>query len=136
MAERALPRPTPETAHFWEGTLAGELRLQRCAGCGSFRLPPRPLCGRCGADVAEIVVASGRARLHSYVISHLPAPGFEPPHVIAIVELAEGPRLLSNLIDVAPDPAALPLDLPLELVLERVAEGIALPLFRPAGPGA
>ena len=78
------------------------------------------------------MVASGRGRLYSYVISHLPAPGFEPPTTIAVVELEEGPRLLTNLIDVEPDPDELPIDLPVEVVFEKVSEELALPLFRPA----
>lgn len=77
--------------------------------------------------------ASGRGRLYSYVISHVAAPGFKPPYVIAVVELEEGPRLLSNLVDVAADEAALPLDLPLEVVFEPVSETVSLPLFRPIG---
>jgi uncharacterized OB-fold protein len=68
--------------------------------------------------------------LYSYVITHRAAPGFEAPYVIAEVELDEGPRLLSNLVDVAPDPDVLPLDLPLEVTFEAFGE-VTLPLFRP-----
>jgi uncharacterized OB-fold protein len=134
--ERALPRPTPETLHFWEGTLAGELRLQRCARCARVRFPPRPICPACGAREAAVFAASGRGRLHSYVIHQRAAPGFQPPYVIAVVELDEGPRMLSNLVGVDPSPQALPLDLPLQVCFERVSERIALPLFRPVGGGA
>ena len=77
--------------------------------------------------------ATGRGRLYSYVISHVAAPGFETPYVIAVVELDEGPRLMSNLVGVATDAAALALDLPLEVVFEPVADAIWLPLFRPSG---
>ncbi|MCP9955509.1 Zn-ribbon domain-containing OB-fold protein [Actinomadura madurae] len=75
---------------------------------------------------------SGRARLSSYVINHVPAPGYagDVPYVIAIVQLDEGPRMITNLVDVPPDPRALPLDLPLELVIEPRGDQ-ALPLFRP-----
>jgi uncharacterized OB-fold protein len=64
------------------------------------------------------------------VINHRAAPGFEAPYVIAVVELDEGPRLLTNLVDVAPDPESLPLDLPVEVVYEAVGE-MTLPVFRP-----
>jgi uncharacterized OB-fold protein len=77
-----------------------------------------------------VVRASGRGSLYSYVISHLAAPGFDPPYVIGVVELEEGPRLLSNIIEVPPEPDHLPLDLPLEAVIHAVGE-VALPLFRP-----
>lgn len=74
--------------------------------------------------------ASGRGFLYSYVITHRAAPGFEAPYVIAEVELEEGPRLLSNLIDVAPDPEYLPLDLALEVAFESFGD-VTLSRFRP-----
>jgi uncharacterized OB-fold protein len=80
-----------------------------------------------------VVRATGRGFLSSYVITHRAAPGFDPPYVIAVVELDEGPRLLSNLVDVAPDPDALPLDLPLEVTFESFGD-ITLPRFRPSPP--
>jgi uncharacterized protein len=127
---RAVPVPTPETAHFWEGTARGELRLQRCRACTAIYFPPQPFCPACSSDDIEVVRASGRGSLYSYVITNRAAPGFEAPYVIAVVQLEEGPRLLSNLVGVAPDPDALPLDLPLVVVYETVGE-IALPVFRP-----
>jgi uncharacterized OB-fold protein len=132
-ATRALPQPTPETQHFWDGTRAGELRLQRCDECARVYFPPRPFCPGCSSRSVEIFRASGRARLYSYVISHRPAPGFEPPYAIAVVELEEGPRMMSNLVDTPQTPEALILDMPLEVVFEAVSEDISLPLFRPAG---
>ena len=127
---RPLPRPTPETQHFWDGTAEGELRLQRCRTCHDTYFPPQPFCPRCGSDDVEVVRASGHGFLSSYVITHRAAPGFEAPYVIAVVELDEGPRVLSNLVDVAPDPDALPLDLPLEVTYETFGE-VTLPMFRP-----
>lgn len=134
--ERALPRPTPETRHFWEGTRAGELRLQRCEDCTRVYFPPRPVCPACASLRVSVFAASGRGRLYSYVIHHRPAPGFRPPYAIALVELAEGPRMLSNLVGVDPTPEALPLDLELEVCFERIDDAITLPLFRPAKSGA
>jgi uncharacterized OB-fold protein len=127
---RPLPRPTPETQHFWDGTAAGELRLQRCRACDHTYFPPQPFCPRCASDDVDVVQASGRASLYSYVITERAAPGFEAPYVIAEVELEEGPRLLSNLVDVAPDPDGRALDLPLEVTFESSGE-VALPVFRP-----
>jgi uncharacterized OB-fold protein len=127
---RPLPVSTPETAHFWEGTALGELRLQRCRACTTTYFPPQPFCPACSSDDVEIVRASGLGSLHSYVINHRAAPGFDAPYVIAVVELDEGPRLLTNLVDVDPEPDALPLDLPVEVVYESVGE-TTLPMFRP-----
>ncbi|MBW8268934.1 Zn-ribbon domain-containing OB-fold protein [Caldovatus aquaticus] len=133
---RARPEPTPETKHFWDGTRAGELRLQRCTGCARPYFPPRPFCPACGSRKVEVFAASGRARLHSYVIHHRPVPGFTPPYAIAVVELEEGPRMMTNIVDCPQTPEALVLDMPLEVVFVPLDEAITLPLFRPAREAA
>jgi uncharacterized protein len=127
---RPQPVPTPETRHFWDGTALGELRLQRCRACETTYFPPQPYCPRCSSDGIEVVRASGRGFLYSYVISHLAAPGFEAPYVIGVVELEEGPRILTNIVDVGPEPEQLPLDVPVEVVYQTRGD-VALPLFRP-----
>ena len=134
MPGRPLPAPTPETRHFWDGTLEGELRLQRCDACAHVYFPPRPFCPACSSRDVTIFAASGRGTLHSYVINHRAAPnsGFEAPYAIAIVALDEGPRMLTNLVSVDQTPEALILDMPVEVTFERLSEEIALPLFRPA----
>ena len=127
---RPLPVPTPETAHYWEGTARGELRLQRCRACETTYFPPQPFCPACSSADVDVVRSSGRGSLHTYVITHRPAPGLDPPYVIGVVELEEGPRLLTNVVGVEPDPDALPIDLPVEVVYETVGD-VALPMFRP-----
>jgi uncharacterized protein len=129
---RARPQPTPETQHFWDGTRHGELRLQRCDACGRTYFPPRPFCPTCASRSVTVFAASGKAILYSYVIHHRPVPGFTPPYAIAVVELAEGPRMMTNIIDCPQTPEALPLDMPLEVVFEKLDDEITLPLFRPA----
>ena len=133
---RFIPVPTPETAHFWEGARLGELRLQRCTACGEAYFPPRAFCPDCGSREVRVERASGRARLYSYVINHLPAPGFAAPYAIAVVELEEGPRMMSNILDCPQTPEALILDMPLEVTFEALSEEISLPQFRPATGGA
>ena len=130
---RVIPTPTPETEHFWAGTRQGELRLQRCNKCDKTYFPPRPFCPGCGCREVSVVTASGRARLHSYVINHLPSPGFTPPFAIAVVELEEGPRMMSNIVDCEQTPEALVLDMPLQVTFERLSDEITLPQFKPAG---
>lgn len=132
MGERPLPAITPETRHFWEGARAGELRLQRCSACSHTYFPPRPFCPQCASREVEVFRASGRATLHSYVIHHRPAPGFTPPYAIAVVELEEGPRMMTNIVDTAQTPQALQLDMALEVVFERMNDEVWLPLFRAA----
>jgi len=136
MSERALPAITPETRHFWEGTRAGELRLQKCATCKHVYFPPRPFCPQCASQDVNVFRASGRATLLSYVIHHRPVPGFVPPYSIAVVELEEGPRMMTNIVEVEQTPEALQLDMALEVVFQAMNEEISLPLFRPTAPSA
>ena len=76
--------------------------------------------------------ASGKAKLYSYVIHHRPVPGFTPPYAIAVVELDEGPRMMTNIVECEQTPQALVLDMPVEVVFEPQTDTITLPFFRPA----
>jgi uncharacterized OB-fold protein len=80
--------------------------------------------------------ASGRAKLYSYVIHNRPVPGFTPPYAIAVVELEEGPRMMTNIVGCEQTPEALVLDMPLQVAFEPLDEEITLPLFRPAKESA
>lgn len=135
MAEynRPLPLPTPETRHFWAGCREGELRLQRCTSCKESYFPPRPFCPACSSREVEVYRASGKATLYSYIINHRPRPDFgAEPHSIAVVELAEGPRMMTNIVGCPQTPEALVLDMPLEVTFEKANDEISLPKFRPA----
>lgn len=129
----SLPVPTPETQHFWDGTKAGELRLQRCDDCSEAYFPPRPFCPNCGSRSVSVFTASGKASLYSYVINHRQHPAFDGPYSIAVVELEEGPRMMTNIVGTPQTPEALTLDMPLEVTFEDMSETIALPYFQPAG---
>jgi uncharacterized OB-fold protein len=98
MPRRPLPQPTPETEEFWAGARRGELRIQRCRACGKAYFFPRPFCPGCSSSDVEWFTASGRGRLYSYVINHRAPPNFQDyaPYVIAVVELEEGPRMMTN----------------------------------------
>lgn len=134
---KMAPHSTPETEHFWEGTRQGELRLQRCEDCGHVYFPPRPFCPACASRSVSVFRASGRATLYSYVINHRPRPDWpQEPHSVAIVELEEGPRMVSNIVEVVQTPEALEIDMALEVVFERLNDDISLPVFRPARDAA
>ncbi len=130
---RPLPRPTPETQHFWDGCKNGRLLLQKCDDCGHVYFPPRPFCPACSSRSVSVLESSGKATLASYVINHRPHPAWGEPHAIAIVSLEEGPRMATNIVECEQTPEALVLDMPLEVVFESVSEDISLPVFRPAG---
>lgn len=131
---KAVPRrPRPpinrDNAFFWDGVAAGELRVQRCAGCGALRHPPRPMCGACQSTDVDVVVASGRGTIYSYAVHHHPPlPGIELPLVVLLVELEEGVRLVSSLAEATPETVAI--GLPVEVVFSQVDEDLTLPLFR------
>lgn len=129
---KPLPQPTPETKHFWDGTHAGELRLQRCDECRKAYFPPRPFCPACGCRSVSVFKASGKGTLYSYVISHRAAPGFTPPYAIAVVALEEGPRMMANIVDCPQTPEALQLDMALEVAFVKQNDAITLPLFKPS----
>lgn len=128
------PTPTPETLPFWEAAAREQLQIQRCTPCGVHYFYPRPFCPTCGSDDVEWTQVSGRARLLSYVINHRPLPPFpaDEPLIVAMVELEEGPRLMTNIVDVHPVPEDLPLDMQLEVSFRRQGE-FTLPVFRPRG---
>lgn len=133
MPPRMLPEPTPETRHFWDGCRDGELRLQRCTACSKSYFPPRAFCPACGAREVEVYPASGRAILYSYVINHRPRPDMgTEPHSIAVVELEEGPRMMTNVVNCPQTPEALQLDMPLVVTFAKQTDEISLPFFEPA----
>ena len=130
--DRVIPTPTPETKHYWEGAKDGKLILQKCNDCSGIYFPPRPFCPKCSSCSVQEYQASGKGSLYSYVINHLPSPGFTPPFAIAVVELEEGPRLMSNIVECEQTPEALELDMPLEVTFEKLNDDITLPQFKPA----
>jgi uncharacterized OB-fold protein len=133
---RLLPEVTAENEHFWRGGAQGELRFLHCDACDLFVHPPAPRCPRClGAALVPRAV-SGRARLHTFSVNHQPwIPGFDPPYLVAIVEIAEQPslRLTTNLVGVAAEDVRI--GMPLRVTFEEREEGIFLPLFEP-DPGS
>lgn len=134
--ERPLPQPTPETEFFWDGCKQGELRLQQCNSCQHIYFPPRPFCPSCSGREVAVIVASGKATLASYVINHRPHPAWHSAHSIAIVALAEGPSMATNIVDCEQTPEALQLDMALQVKFTSVSDEISLPLFSPVGKDA
>ena len=128
-------RPAPaigrDNAYFWEGVEAGELRIQKCDGCGALRHPPAPLCDRCGSSDQGYVVASGRGSVYSHVTHHYPPlPGVARPHVVLLVELEEGVRVVSELSETGP----VHVGMPVQVAFTKVPGGALRPTFRPVAP--
>jgi len=133
----AIMRPSlsPDTAFFWAGTQAGELRIQRCGQCGALRHPPGPGCQSCGAVTDQgYQVAVGTGTLYSYVVHrHPPVPGKQLPIVIALVELTEGPRLMAELTGIEPEQVRI--GMPVRATFLRIDGDLVLPAWRPDKPG-
>jgi uncharacterized OB-fold protein len=132
LLEIPLPQRDAQNGPYWDALDAGRHVFQRCRVCANAWLPPRHECPRCLQSNYVWEEAGGAARLISWVVYHTafhPAFKARLPYTVAVVELAEGPRLISNLVD-AGDPEALRIDQPLRLTIEREA-GVALPRYRP-----
>ena len=132
--QKPIPQASPETAFFWAGCKEGKLLLQRCKDTGKAYFPPRPFSPYTGSRDVEVFEASGKAKLFSYVINHRPQKGFEDEetYAIAVDEIEEGPRMMSNITEREQTPEALELDMSLEVVFEDISDEISLPKFRPA----
>ena len=127
------PVVTADTAFFWEGTARGELRIQRCRGCGTLRHPPGPMCPACGAGKLEYLLAAGTGEVYSYVVHHHPpVPGHQAPFVVALVELTEGVRMVGELLGV--DPGQVRVGMPVRAEFVKIDAGLTLPAWREDRP--
>ncbi|HKD67593.1 MAG TPA: OB-fold domain-containing protein [Candidatus Binataceae bacterium] len=130
--KRRAPFATHDDQFFWDGVAAGELRLQRCAKCLKLRHPPGPMCPHCHSLEWRIERASGRGSVYSYVIPrHTAIDSGGDPVIVALIELEEGARLVSNLCEVAPD--AVRNGMAVEVFFTEFEDGVRLHQFRPAG---
>ncbi len=126
-----LPTPDLETQPFWDACRDGKLLIKRCAECGRAHFYPRPFCPHCWSTAVDWEEASGRATLYTYSVVHrndLPPWPDRVPYVAAVVDLDEGPRMMTNVVDCPPDDVAV--GMALEATF-REEEGWAFPAFRP-----
>ena len=131
MSDRLLPSTEGLNGAFYAFLAGGELRLQRCTACGTWRHPPRIRCAQCGSGAVTWEPASGRGRIYSWTVTHRAVdPAFTPPYAILVVELEEGPRVVGNLRGL--EPSELVLDLPVVVEIEHASDAVGLLWFRPA----
>jgi hypothetical protein len=134
MAEyrKPLPIPSPVSQPFWDGLNNGEVRVQRCTACGEYVFYPRPHCTICLSDNLEWVAVSGGGTVYAFTIVRRamnPAFAEDVPYVYAIVNLDEGPRLMTNIVGCAPEDVRV--DMPVKAVYDRVTSEITLLKFQP-----
>lgn len=136
MATRLAPSVSPDTEFFWSGLADHKLLIQRCADCKTLRVPPRPMCGNCQSLKWESIESTGRGTVYSFVMpQYPPLPFLQYPYVVALIELEEGVRIVSNLCDI--EPAAIEVGLPVEVFYEKFeaipsGDELVLHQFRPA----
>jgi uncharacterized OB-fold protein len=129
---RFTPSPDGLTAELYAHLARGELRLQRCDGCGAWRHPPRVMCGRCGSEAWQWTATSGRGVVYSWTVTHqalVPPFAEDVPYAVVVVELEEGPRLVTAVRGI--EHGALRLGLPVELRVARVSDTVGLHYFVP-----
>lgn len=129
--EKPLPVIDNESRPFWEGCQAGRLMLQHCANCGEWVYYPRALCTACHSERLEWEEASGEGVIHTFTVCHRGAGAAfadEIPYVVALIDLAEGPRMLSNIVGI--DPESVRIGQHVRVTFEKATEEVTLPKFK------
>lgn len=127
-----LPAPDESTEPYWAATKEGKLLLKRCGACGRHHFYPRPFCPHCWSEDVDWVEASGRGSVYTFSVvrvNDLPPFGERVPYVTAIVDLDEGPRLMTNIVDCEPEDVSI--GMPVEVTFREQTEDFTLAQFRP-----
>ncbi len=131
MYEKPLPIIDPDSAPYWSATQQHKLVIPRCLDCGKHHFYPRALCPHCHSDKLEWTEISGRGTVYSYIVANRPAgPAFKAdiPYVVAVIDLAEGPRMMSNIV--IDDPSKVKIGDAVQVCFEDVTPEITLPKFK------
>ncbi|MDA1216353.1 MAG: OB-fold domain-containing protein [Chloroflexi bacterium] len=131
-----LPNSQPESDYYWEKAKAHELWLRKCNECGDAYFYPRDICPNCYSNNVTWIQASGKATLYAYsIVERGPTPPFRDvvPYIAAVVELEEGPRMPTNLVDVPFDEEHIKVGMALQVTFHDVTDEVTLPKFRPVG---
>lgn len=131
---KPLPYITEDSRPFWEAAKDHRLVLPLCGDCGKYHYYPRLVCPHCGSRDISFAPVSGRGAVYAFSIQYrAQGPGWtgETPYVTALIDLEEGPRMLSNLIEVEPDPGTVRCGMHVEVVFDDVTPEITLPKFKP-----
>ena len=129
-----LPTPDLEQQPYWDAARDGRLLVRRCDACGAHHFYPRPFCPTCWSPDVSWVEASGRATLYTYSVVHtndLPPFPERVPYVAEIVELDEGPRMMTNVEGCEPE--TLSIGMALDVAFRAISDDVTIPVFRPAG---
>lgn len=133
MPHKPLPKPYPDTAAYWEAAKNNQLLIQKCLDCGELQFYPRGVCHHCLSSSLSWQQAIGQGTVYSYTVNYrAPHPGFidDVPFITALVELKEGVRMMTNIIEC--DPEQVSIGMHVRVVFDKVSDEVTLPKFRPA----
>jgi uncharacterized protein len=122
-----LPSANAETLTWWEAAREHRLVAQQCTSCSALRHPPGPICPECSATASTWLELSGHGTVYTYTVVHQQFVPADVPYVVVAVDLPEGVRMVSNLVDV--DPAAVRIGMPVDVVWEDMGPELSLPRF-------
>jgi uncharacterized OB-fold protein len=129
---KPVPQPTATSAPFWQAAQREQLKLQYCSSCNNYQHFPRPVCGNCWSENIQWRQCSGKGQVYSYSVCHAPTlPSFkdQTPYVVAMVELEEGVRMTTNIIDC--NPASVCIGMAVQAVFDHVTDACTLIKFGP-----
>ena len=134
MTEYIKPIPFPDTvtSAFWDAARENKLLVQHCNDCGERQFFPQSCCRNCLGENLDWIEASGKGKVYSYtIVNRPPTARFQEdvPYVVALIELEEGVRMMSNVVEIEPDDVRV--DMPVEVVFDEITSAISLPKFRP-----
>lgn len=131
MNARMAPAVSPDTEFFWNGVREHRLLVQQCDDCGKRRHPPRPMCPHCRSLAWTAAEIAPHGTVHSFVMPKHPPIGFDDDHIVALVDLEGGLRLVADLTGIAPE--AVTIGMPVDVTFEHYDGDVVLPRFRPSG---
>ena len=134
---KPLPTPDPLTKTYWDSVKAHAMQIQQCASCNKFVFYPRNVCPHCGSRDLHWKPVSGKGKVYGFTINmgkHPSAAAFanDAPYTVAVVELEEGARMMTNLVGIEPDPTKIKVGMDVVVQYDDVTEAVTLPKFRPA----
>jgi hypothetical protein len=130
--KKPLPAANLWSKNFWEGAKHHKLLLQKCNRCGVINHPPYPFCGECMGEEFVWIQSSGKGKLYTFTVTKMAAPpafAEDVPYVVAMVDLEEGVRMLTNIVNC--DPASLRCDMDVEVAFDNITSEVTLPKFKP-----
>ena len=129
--KRPLPTITGESMPYWEAARRGELLIQKCDDCGEYQWYPRSICANCFTGKIQWVKATGKGAVWTFTVTRQNrTPGFDSgPYVLALVELEEGVKMFSNIIDC--DPFEVKIGMLVEVTFQRASDKVSVPFFKP-----